>query len=392
VKIRYLSIIFLFFIFALAELGGNQKPEWKGKIETENGIKVIKNPKEPLYREIIFDLEEELSIGNENDENQVFYQGLDVAIDNDGNIFVLDSGNFRIQKFDRNGRYLMTVGRKGQGPGEFQGFSGVFIDSKSNLYVNQGRSISLFDNNGKYIKSIPLGTDTSSFGITSDGNIIAKTYSIIPEKTSDDLIFFDSTGKRLKTLATFPNVRVVPAGGIALGARNSWAFYLSFCPITEKIAAYGFSSEYKLYLIDSSGDVVSIIEKEEIPEQLTERDKERTINAEIEFLKSRRMLITKDEIKKAYPFPPHKSLFYGFMTDDLGNIYVSKISTIKKELSYDLFNPKGYYLYKVIMKEARWPKIIKSGCIYATGMDEETGYFKVKRYRIKNWDRIKVGI
>jgi hypothetical protein len=377
-------------LLAAAVVCANQKPQWKGKIETENGIKVIQNPKEPLYREIIFDLEEELSIGNENDENQVFYQGLDVAIDNEGNIFVLDSGNFRIQKFDRNGRYLMTVGRKGQGPGEFQGFSGAFIDSKNNLYVNQGRSISLFDNNGKYIKSIPLGTDTSSFGITSDGNIIAETYSIIPEKTSDDLIFFDSTGKRLKTLATFPNVRVVPAGGIALGARNSWAFSLSFCPITEKIAIYGFSSEYKLYLVDSSRDVVSIIEKEEIPEQLTERDKERTINAEIEFLKSRRMLITKDEIKKAYPFPPHKSFFLGgFMTDDLGDIYVPKFSTIKKELYYDLFNPKGYYLYKVIMKGAELPTIIRSGCIYAISMDKETGYFKVKRYRIKNWEQIK---
>ncbi len=67
---------------------------------------------------------------------------------------------------------------------------------------------------------------------------------------------------------------------------------------------------------------------------LTEIDKENTINAEIEFLKSRGMLIPKDEIKKAYPFPPHKRLFYGFMTDDLGNIYVSKISTIKKEFSY----------------------------------------------------------
>jgi hypothetical protein len=367
----------------------NQRIEWKGKIETENGIKVIKNPKEPLYGEIIFDLEEELSIGNENDENCIFYRGLDVAVDNEGNIFALDNGYIRIQKFDKNGRYLMTIGRKGQGPGEFQGLSGAFIDSKSNFYVNQGRSISVFDNNGKYIKSIPLGAHIYSFGITSDGNIIATTSSINPGKTSEDLIFFDSAGKRLKTLATFPNVRVVPAGGIALGARNSWAFYLSFCPITEKIAAYGFSSEYKLYLIDSSGDVVSIIEKEEIPEPPTKKDKERIIDDEIEFLKKHGMLIPEDEIKKAYPFPPHKSLFYGFMTDDLGNIYVSKISTIKKELSYDLFNPKGYYLYKVIMKEAELTKIIKNGCIYAMSMDKETGYFKVKRYRIKNWDQIK---
>jgi hypothetical protein len=379
-------------LLAAAVAFADQEPKWKGKIETENGVKVIKNPKEPLYGDIVFDLQEELVLGNENDENYAFYGGLGLAVDKEGNIFVLDNGNFHIQKFDKDGRYLMTIGRKGQGPGEFQALSGAFIDSKSNLYVNQGHSISVFDINGKFIRSIPLGNYIYSFGMTADGNVIATTSSITPGKTSEDLILFDSMGKKLKTLATFPNVRVVPAGGIALGARNNWAFFLYSCPITEKIGVYGFSSEYKLYLNDSSGNVVSIIEKEEIPEMLTEKDKENTINAEIEVLKKLGMLIPKDEIKKAYPFPPHKSLFFGFMTDDLGNIYVSKISTIKRELSYDLFNPKGYYLYKVIMKEVALPRLIKNGCIYAISMDKETGYFKVKRYRIKNWDQIKKGI
>lgn len=388
-KIIYPSIIFLLFFLVASEAKDMQRPEWKGKIDTENGVKVIKNPREPLYGEIILDLEEELAIGNENDENSTFYQGLSIAIDKDENIFVLDGGNSWVQKFDKNGYYLMTIGSKGQGPGEFQYLNGAFIDSKNNLYVSQGRSISVFDKDGIFVRSIPLGTSIYSFQITDEGNIIATTSTIIPVKTSEDLVFFDPTGKKLKTLATFPNVRVVPVGGIALGARNRLAFYLSFCPLTEKQGLYGFSAEYKLFLIDSSGNLVSIIEKEEIPEPLTEKDKEDTINAEIEFLKKRGMLIPKDEIKKAYPFPPYKSLFLGLKTDDLGNIYVYKISTIKKELCWDFFNPKGYYLYKVIMKERVFPEIIKNGCIYATSFDKETGYFKVKRYRIKNWGQLK---
>ena len=39
--------------------------------------------------------------------------------DKDGNIYILDTGNTRIQKFGPDGEYLATIGRKGQGPGEF---------------------------------------------------------------------------------------------------------------------------------------------------------------------------------------------------------------------------------------------------------------------------------
>lgn len=42
---------------------GEQKAQWKGKIEYENGVKLIKNPKELLYGEIEFELEKDLSIG-----------------------------------------------------------------------------------------------------------------------------------------------------------------------------------------------------------------------------------------------------------------------------------------------------------------------------------------
>jgi hypothetical protein len=58
--------LFVFIIFVSAE---QQKVQWKGKIEYEDGVEVIKNPNEPLYGEITFDLVEDLSIGNEDDEN-----------------------------------------------------------------------------------------------------------------------------------------------------------------------------------------------------------------------------------------------------------------------------------------------------------------------------------
>jgi hypothetical protein len=33
----------------------SQKPEWRGKIMMGKGVKVVKNPSEPLYGEFVFE-------------------------------------------------------------------------------------------------------------------------------------------------------------------------------------------------------------------------------------------------------------------------------------------------------------------------------------------------
>jgi len=62
-KIKYASIVFCLSVLVMLVSCGKQKTEWKGAIEEENGVTVIKNQKEPLYGEIKFELEEDLSIG-----------------------------------------------------------------------------------------------------------------------------------------------------------------------------------------------------------------------------------------------------------------------------------------------------------------------------------------
>ena len=101
-------VISIFFIFLSVHAAENRNPQWKGTIEEENGVKVIKNPDKPLYGEITFEQEEDMVIGNENDENSRFYKWLSLDVDRDGNIYVLDRGSFRIQKFDKKGKYRVN--------------------------------------------------------------------------------------------------------------------------------------------------------------------------------------------------------------------------------------------------------------------------------------------
>jgi DNA-binding beta-propeller fold protein YncE len=52
-----------------------------------------------------------------------------------GNVYVADYGNDRIQKFTNDGQFTMKWGTKGTADGQFQGPSGLSIDANDNIYV-----------------------------------------------------------------------------------------------------------------------------------------------------------------------------------------------------------------------------------------------------------------
>lgn len=59
----------------------------------------------------------------------------DVAIGKDGQIYVVDGGNFRVQVFDRNGTYLQSFGMIGKQLGNFARPKEVATDGEGNVYV-----------------------------------------------------------------------------------------------------------------------------------------------------------------------------------------------------------------------------------------------------------------
>jgi tripartite motif-containing protein 71 len=58
-----------------------------------------------------------------------------IALDSFGNVYVADSNNNRIQKFDSNGTFITKWGSEGTGDGQFQNPSGIALDSSGNVYV-----------------------------------------------------------------------------------------------------------------------------------------------------------------------------------------------------------------------------------------------------------------
>ena len=114
-----------------------------------------------------------------NGDGELCYPG-DIAIDANGVVYVADSDNARVQKFDSNGNYLGKWGSNGSGNGQFIWPHEISVDSSGYVYVfDNTHGIQKFDSNGIYIKQWgSSGTDydiyhffAQDIAVDSSGNV-----------------------------------------------------------------------------------------------------------------------------------------------------------------------------------------------------------------------------
>ena len=117
--------------------GCAQKSEKAERI-IENGVEVIINhliPYKIKGEPSTFRLEEELVIDTEREDlAELGIGGIDeYDIDSEGSIYFASRG--QLFKFDKEGNFIQAIGRKGQGPGEFQGVHTLRITSSGEISV-----------------------------------------------------------------------------------------------------------------------------------------------------------------------------------------------------------------------------------------------------------------
>jgi hypothetical protein len=102
-------------------------------------------------------------------QSDLFQSPTDVAWDGQGNIFVADGiGNARIAKFTRDGVFVKSWGSRGTGESQFKTAHGVAVDANGNVYVGDrgNNRIQVFDNDGTYKSSITTGGDPEAICIS----------------------------------------------------------------------------------------------------------------------------------------------------------------------------------------------------------------------------------
>lgn len=74
-------------------------------------------------------------IGKRGDGPGEFNLPRDAVVGADGLLYVVDGGNFRVQVFDKDGKYLKTFGAVGRQSGQFSRPKEIAADAKGNIYV-----------------------------------------------------------------------------------------------------------------------------------------------------------------------------------------------------------------------------------------------------------------
>jgi sugar lactone lactonase YvrE len=99
----------------------------------------------------------------------------DIAFDAEGNIYVADTGNFRVQQFAPDRTFVRSWGSKGSEDGQFLAPSGIAVGANGVVYVSdEARSdVQMFDLEGQYLGTIgEKGTADGQFttpgGVTVD--------------------------------------------------------------------------------------------------------------------------------------------------------------------------------------------------------------------------------
>ena len=396
-KTKFISIVLFLPVVTILVSCQQQKAEWKGTIEEVDGVTVVKNPKESYYGELILDLEEDLVIGREDDENYQFYRAYDLAVDSEDNIYVADGGNNRIQKFDKNGSYILTIGEKGQGPGEFTGPSDILIDEQDNLYVSEGRRIQIFNSSGEYLNGFVLESSISNFFLDSDGFIFGISRISDREGNKSKVVKFSLEGKFIKTCAEFSEHKTVrrkrEEDFVFFRAYHSYTHKLLLTALDSKTFSYVDTSRYEIFVIDKDGDLISKIQTDEKSHSITQGEKVHIIEQLEESLSRRGRKWPKGVLEEACDFPSSRPFFFGMIADDLQRLYLWRVMSVldeSEEQIFDVYSKDGYFIYRI--KMAFLPDLIKSGYLYNIEEDDDTGEVFVKRYKIKNWNQIKTGI
>ncbi|MYF40095.1 MAG: 6-bladed beta-propeller [Rhodothermaceae bacterium] len=172
-------------------------------------------------QELSFTLHEQLLIGDDEEapSEYLFYYPQIVRTDSQGNIYVKDARSADVRIFDANGRYVTTVGKRGEGPGELREVFGMHVDGDDRIIVadRMNRRLTIFTDMGRSFTTKSLEEDGRTIQprpiLSLDSSFVLKYVELFanPEggpSIKDDRVLhtYDTDFNRLETFAQLDDI------------------------------------------------------------------------------------------------------------------------------------------------------------------------------------------
>jgi len=296
---------------------------------------------------------EELRIGSEEDGPEGFGWIAGLVWQRDGSIAVLDAPAREIRFFDAEGEHLRSVSRRGAGPGELGGPTGMVAGPDGMLWVNDPSNsrISVFAPSGEFLRQhvVVSGGWNGNWGgyFDAEGRLVDDgVFSTDPADSRVRLRRFDAGMARVDTVvapscnhAPIPQSEYVirlPRGSMAIPYFPFW-----FERYDQRGSVWcAKPNEYRLTRLRiPDGDTLLVLERRGVtPAALTPEEREAAVE-EVRTVMQRSGEAPFDFNR----IPRTKPLLEQVSVDDANRIWV-RIATTGPGTTWDVFSADGRYL------------------------------------------------
>ena len=343
-----------------------------------------------------------LTVDDTSMPEDIFFESVsDVVCDNDGYVYACDYRANNIKKFDSSGNFIKTIGREGQGPGEFnRPFKIAVTDERLFVWDQGNRRICALSPDGEFIKSSTVSFNESPQQIIALPNgdlVIALEKVDTRERDKPQDYIIDIYSPDLEKKKTVYSHQIWRNKYVMKGSRLI-NIPQPFSPLicwdvspTGKIIV-GNPENYEIEVYDSQkGKILSFVHKYE-PIKVTDKDKEKFFASMGTVSEGVMKMGANESTRKNTEFPQVKPAFRRLKVDSEGNILVMSFRKNQNEESkyFDAFDSQGNYFGNVqITSSVGYPyyAVIRDGIFWKRKVDKE-GFTKIVKYRISDQGKI----
>jgi len=387
---KNLKFVFLIIFFVLSALAFLSSVEQK--------------PLTEIYKSGKIRLLPELTLNDDSLPEDIFFEApVDLTFDSEDNIYICDYRTHNIKVFDPSGKFIKTIGREGQGPGEFQmPFYLAFAKGRLAVWELGKRRLSVLTVDGKYLTSVQMmSTDGWPRKIRSlpNGDFIVeriKTFYGDNKKPQECTIEIYSPEleckKTIYMQSIWENKYITSPRQTNVPQPFACRVYWNIAPDGKIII--GYSEKYIIEIFDSETGKLFDFSHTYDPIKITDKEKTAWFAGITSTLPQGGIKQgAPDYIVKNTKFPKYKPVFHSIIFDGEGNILVFSYpkGNIKGAGDFDAFDPTGNFIGRVQVKgdisfPSNFSRVYNQGSSFWIRGTTEEGLFQIVKYKVSQFN------